>query len=98
MSEPKNLQHRVAAAFREQASLPVEEALDDLYLRVDHPDARLPHSLEPDPEVLILDDDEVDRHGMLCYWLAGGGLVASALVLSLGTGSGFVILALCLGA
>jgi signal transduction histidine kinase/ActR/RegA family two-component response regulator len=98
MSEPKNLQHRVAVAFQEQAAPPAEEALDDLYLRVDHPEARLPHSLEPDPDVMILDEEDSDRHSMLRYWLAGGGLVASALVLSLGTGSGFVVLALCLGA
>lgn len=97
MSEPKNLQNRVAMAFQEQAASPVEEALDDLYLRVDHPDALLPHSLEPDPEE-ILDDPGADRHSMLRYWLAGAGLVGSALVLSLGTGSGFILLALCLGA
>jgi signal transduction histidine kinase/CheY-like chemotaxis protein len=98
MSEPQNLQHRVAMAFQETATPPVEEAVDGLYLRVDHPEARLPHSLEPDPEMMILDEEVSDRHSMLRYWLAGGGLVASALVLSLGTSTGFVVVALCLGA
>lgn len=97
MSEPKHLQHRIAVAFQDQ-SPPVEEAVDNLYLRVDHPEARLPHTLEPDPEELHIEDEGSDRHSMLRYWLAGGGLVASALVLSMGTSAGFMLLALCLGA
>ncbi|MDB5523704.1 MAG: sensor histidine kinase/response regulator hybrid protein [Rhizobium sp.] len=97
MSEPQKLQHRVAAAFREPVVPPAEEALDDLHLRFGLPDTRMPHPLEPDLDALAV-EEESDRHGMLGYWMAGGALVASALVLSMGTSSGFILLALCLGA
>jgi signal transduction histidine kinase/CheY-like chemotaxis protein len=98
MSEPKNLQHRIAMAFKDKSASPVEEALDELYLRAGHTDARLPDSLEPNPDEIILDDRGSVRHSTLRYWLAGGGLVASALALSLGASSGFILLGLCLGA
>jgi signal transduction histidine kinase/CheY-like chemotaxis protein len=98
MSEPQNLQHRLAMAFHETPSVPVEEGVDNLYLQVDHPNLRLPHPLDPDPEEFVEPELHSDRHSMLRYWLAGGGLVASALTLSMSTGSGFVVIAICLAA
>jgi signal transduction histidine kinase/CheY-like chemotaxis protein len=97
MSELQKLQNRVASAFKEPAPEPAEEAVDNLYFNVEHPETELLHSLEPDPYDLDRDEGS-DRHAMLRYWLAGGGLVASSIVLSLGTTTGFLILALCLGA
>lgn len=96
MSEPKVLQQRLAMAFRENSASFGDEILDERYPGSDHFEARLPHSLEPDPDELFEDVDE--RQGMLKYWLAGGGLVASALVLSVGAGTQFMWVALCLGA
>jgi len=98
MSEPQNLQHRLAMAFHETSPAPVEEGLDHLYPQVDHPNLRLPHPLDPDPEEFNEGGHRSDRHSMLSYWLAGGALVASALTLSMSTGTGFVVIAVCLAA
>lgn len=98
MTEPQNLQHRVAMAFQEPSAPPPEEALDNLYAKVEHPASRLPHPLDPDPEDFSFDDTGTDRSGVLRYWIAGIGLVASALVLSLGSGLGFALVAIGLAA
>jgi signal transduction histidine kinase/CheY-like chemotaxis protein len=92
MSEPKDLQNRITKAFTSPSPDRQWAAFDD-----SQNETPFLHSLEPDPEDdLPLPRDE--RQGMLLYWLAGGGLIASAIVLAFGAGSSFVLLATCLGA
>jgi signal transduction histidine kinase/CheY-like chemotaxis protein len=93
MTEPKELQRRVAAAFDGREPSRADDPADDF----------LPHQpymplIDPDLEAPGESDAGSDRHAMMRYWLAGGGLVATAIVLAMGTSSGFTLLAVCLGA
>ncbi len=45
----------------------------------------------------LLDRMSIDQDRMMRYWLAGGGLLASAAVLASGTNSGVLMLAIALG-
>jgi signal transduction histidine kinase/CheY-like chemotaxis protein len=98
MSEPQKLQHRIKMAFNGPQAQAAAARQADPYLRSGgEPSIQPSQATEPDPYELI-EEVETERPGVLRYWLTGGGLVVAALALSLGTDSGFLLLAVLMSA
>ncbi|MFM2282260.1 MAG: hypothetical protein RLZZ444_4491, partial [Pseudomonadota bacterium] len=91
MTEPKHLQHRVAMAFSARPA----ESYGDSGGTFTLSERDLP-PIEPDLDEAA--PEAASRHGVLRYWLVGGGLIVCALALAAGMDSNITLLAVCAAA